>query len=56
MIDTTSEMIAGYTVATLVYGGYVLTLWLRARRVRAVGLSRMKGRSAALRDPSLRSG
>ena len=56
MIDTTSEMIGGYTVATLVYGGYVLTLWLRARRVRAGSLSRTKNRSATLRDPSLRSG
>jgi hypothetical protein len=33
MINTTAEMIAGYIVAGLLFGGYVLSLWLRARRV-----------------------
>jgi hypothetical protein len=33
MINTTAEMIAGYVVAGLLFGGYVLSLWLRARRV-----------------------
>jgi hypothetical protein len=33
MINTTAEMIAGYVVAGLLLGGYVLSLWLRARRV-----------------------
>jgi hypothetical protein len=34
MIDTTAEMIAGYAVAAMLFGGYGLSLWLRARRVR----------------------
>jgi len=34
MINTTAELIAGYTVAALLYGGYGLSLWFRARRVR----------------------
>ena len=33
MIDTTAEMIAGYVVAGLLFGGYVLSLLLRAHRV-----------------------
>jgi hypothetical protein len=34
MIDTSGSFIAGYTVATLVYVVYMVTLWRRARRVR----------------------
>jgi len=34
MINTTAELIAGYTVAAILYGGYGLLLWIRARRVR----------------------
>jgi len=34
MINTTAELIAGYTVAALLYAGYGLSLWFRARRVR----------------------
>jgi hypothetical protein len=34
MINTTAELIAGYAVAAMLYGGYGLSLWLRARRVR----------------------
>lgn len=45
MIDTTAWMIAGYSTATVIYVGYVLTLWSRARRVRDVI---MRGRA----DPS----
>jgi hypothetical protein len=33
MINTTAELIAGYTVAAILYGGYGLLLWIRARRV-----------------------
>jgi hypothetical protein len=55
MIDTHAEMAAGYTVATVIYAGYMLSLWLRARRVRAVILSAAKNRSGADSDSSLRS-
>ena len=34
VIDTTSEMIAGYIAVALLVGGYVLSLWVRGRRVR----------------------
>ena len=34
MINTNAEMIAGYTVAALLYAGYGLSLWIRARRAR----------------------
>jgi len=34
MINTTAEMIAGYVVAGLLFGGYVISLWLRGRRVK----------------------
>ena len=34
MIDSTRWMVAGYSVATVIYVGYVVTLWVRARRVR----------------------
>ncbi|HEV8498488.1 MAG TPA: hypothetical protein VGQ56_16550 [Gemmatimonadaceae bacterium] len=34
MINTTAEMIAGYLVAAILYGGYGVLLWVRARRVR----------------------
>jgi hypothetical protein len=56
MIDTHAEMVAGYVVATAIYVGYVVSLWMRARRVRGVILSAAKNRSASERDPSLRSG
>ena len=32
-INTTAEMIAGYVVAALLFGGYVISLWLRGRGV-----------------------
>jgi len=32
-INTTAEMIAGYVAAGLLFGGYVVSLWVRARRV-----------------------
>jgi hypothetical protein len=32
MINTTAEMIAGYVVAGVLFGGYVMSLWLRGRR------------------------
>lgn len=34
VIDTTREMIAGYVAVALLFGGYVLSLWARGRRVR----------------------
>jgi hypothetical protein len=34
MIDTTAEMIAGYSVASALYVGYGVLLWVRARRVK----------------------
>jgi hypothetical protein len=34
VIDTSSEMIAGYIAVALLVGGYVISLWLRGRRVR----------------------
>jgi len=34
MINTTAEMIAGYVVAGLLFGGYVVSLWVRGRRVK----------------------
>jgi hypothetical protein len=34
MIDTTGTYHAGYAVATIVYVGYMITLWSRARRLR----------------------
>jgi hypothetical protein len=33
MINTTAEMIAGYVAAGILFGGYTLSLWVRARRV-----------------------
>jgi hypothetical protein len=33
MINTTAEMIAGYVVAGILFGGYTAALWVRARRV-----------------------
>jgi hypothetical protein len=34
MIDTTADMIAGYSVASALYVGYGVLLWVRARRVK----------------------
>jgi hypothetical protein len=34
VIDTSAEMIAGYIAVALLYGGYVLSLLIRGRRVR----------------------
>ena len=34
MTDTTAEMIAGYSVASALYVGYGVLLWVRARRVK----------------------
>ena len=59
MINTTSEMIAGYTVAAMLYGGYGLSLWIRARRVRQrldAMLAAASRRRSGTADPSRRSG
>lgn len=57
VIDTTSEMIAGYVAVALLVGGYVLSLWTRGRRVRQRLSALQKGqegaastRSAAMKD------
>ena len=34
MIDTTSELVAGYSVTAVLYVGYGAWLWVRARRVK----------------------
>jgi hypothetical protein len=34
MPDTSAYYRAAYTAAAVLYGGYVLSLWIRARRVR----------------------
>lgn len=34
MIDTTPELVAGYSVAAVLYVGYGGWLWIRARRVK----------------------
>jgi hypothetical protein len=51
MINTTAEMIAGYLVAAILYGGYGVLLWVRARRVRrrldAILIAASSRRSAA---------
>ena len=56
MIDTTAEMIAGYSVAAALYVGYGVLLWVRARRVKrrldAILTAASGRRSAAA--PSLR--
>jgi hypothetical protein len=59
MIDTTAELIAGYTVAAILYGGYGVSLWLRARRVRRrldAILAAASSRRARTSGPSRRSG
>ena len=33
MIDTKSYMVGAYTVATIIYVAYMVSLWSRARRV-----------------------
>ena len=45
MVDTTGTFYAGYAVATIVYVGYMISLWSRARRWRR-----------ALDEPGERSG
>lgn len=58
MINTTAELIAGYAVAALLYGGYGLSLWLRARRVRRqldALLSEASSRRSRTSGPSRRS-
>ena len=59
VIDTTSEMIAGYVAVALLFGGYVLSLWTRGRRVRQrlATIQRnqeraVAGQSASTRDRS----
>jgi hypothetical protein len=42
MIDTGRDMVAAYIVATVIYLGYMASLWLRGRRLRA--------RLASMRD------
>jgi hypothetical protein len=34
MIDTRPNMIAAYIIATVIYVGYSISLWVRARRYR----------------------
>ena len=34
--DTTSYYYAAYAVLAVLYGGYVVSLWIRARKVRGV--------------------
>ena len=55
MIDTTSELIAGYSAAAILYGGYVAWLWMRARRVRRrlddIMMAASSRRSAAATSP-----
>jgi hypothetical protein len=34
MADTWGVFHAAYTIAAIVYGGYALTIWLRAKRIR----------------------
>jgi len=58
MINTTAELIAGYTVAALLYGGYGVSLWLRARRVKRrldAVLTAASSRRAAAAPASRRS-
>jgi hypothetical protein len=58
MIDTTAEMIAGYVVAGVLFGGYVLSLWLRAHRVSKrldAILSAASSRRASAAPPARRS-
>ena len=56
MIDTTSELIAGYSAAAVIYGGYGVWLWIRARRVRqrldAILAAASSRRSARTSGPS----
>lgn len=33
MIDTWGPFYAAYTLTAVLYGGYLVTLWLRARRL-----------------------
>lgn len=35
MIDTGRDMITAYCVATVIYVGYSISLWVRERRLRA---------------------
>jgi hypothetical protein len=34
MAETTGVFHAAYVIAAVVYGGYALTIWMRAKRVR----------------------
>lgn len=52
MIDTKSFMEAAYTVATVIYVAYMLSLWNRARRVNRA----LDEQAEALRNPSRRAG
>jgi hypothetical protein len=36
MIDTRGDMIAAYTVATVIYLAYIASLWVRGRRLRQI--------------------
>jgi hypothetical protein len=54
VIDTTSEMIAGYVAVALLVGGYVLSLWTRGRRVRQrlATIERRQDRAAGVSSPT----
>lgn len=58
MIDTNAEMIAGYSVASALYVGYGVWLWIRARRVKSrldAILTAASSRRAAAAPPLRRS-
>ena len=44
MDDTQGVFRAAYIIAAIVYGGYALTIWLRAKRIRE-RLSQVDGRT-----------
>jgi len=44
MDDTQGVFQAAYIIAAIVYGGYALTIWLRAKRIRE-RLSQVNGRT-----------
>lgn len=58
IIDTTAELIAGYTVSAVLFGGYVASLWIRGRRVRQrfdAILTAASGRRSTAAGPVRRS-
>lgn len=49
MIDSTGSFIAGYVVTTVIYAGYILVLWRRARTVQQ-RLRELKANPSSLRS------